>query len=148
MKESPSKLPTPSLPHDKRKVLPYREGRTQTLQVLSLLHLDHLNRLNLSSYIGLIVPNIVALFKGDKIRGTLIDTALFGALFVLACDMIARSVIMPYEIPIELVVGIVGSIIFIIMLFYKLKHGKKAIRFKRHHGHGHHEHKKEVASVE
>lgn len=81
------------------------------------------------SYIGLIVPNIVALFKGDKIRGTLIDTALFGSLFVLICDMIARSIIMPYEIPIELVVGIVGSIIFIVMLFYKLKHGKKAIRF-------------------
>lgn len=30
------------------------------------------------SYIGLIVPNIIAMFKGDKIRGTLIDTALFG----------------------------------------------------------------------
>ncbi len=81
------------------------------------------------SYIGLIIPNIVALFKGDKIRGTLIDTALFGALFVLVCDMIARTVIAPYEIPIELVVGIVGSVIFIIMLFYKLKNGKKAIRF-------------------
>ena len=33
------------------------------------------------SYIGLIVPNIVAMFKGDKIRGTLIDTALFGILW-------------------------------------------------------------------
>lgn len=81
------------------------------------------------SYIGLIIPNIVALFKGDKIRGTLIDTALFGALFVLVCDIVARTVIVPYELPIELVVGIIGSIIFIIMLFYKLKHGKKALRF-------------------
>ena len=45
------------------------------------------------SYIGLIVPNIVAMFKGDKIRGTLIDTALFGAIFVLVCDMIGRIVI-------------------------------------------------------
>lgn len=90
------------------------------------------------SYIGLIVPNIVALFKGDKIRGTLVDTALFGALFVLVCDIIARTVIMPYEIPIELVVGIVGSIVFIIMLMYKLKNGKKAIRFGHHRKHGHH----------
>lgn len=80
------------------------------------------------SYIGLIVPNLVALFKGDKIRGTLVDTALFGALFVLVCDIVARVVIMPYEIPIELVVGIIGSIIFIVMLFYKLKHGKRAVR--------------------
>ena len=51
------------------------------------------------SYIGLIVPNIVAMFKGDKIRGTLVDTALFGAIFVLVCDMIARVVIAPYELP-------------------------------------------------
>lgn len=81
------------------------------------------------SYIGLIVPNLVALMKGDKIRGTLVDTALFGALFVLICDMIARTVILPYEIPIELIVGIVGSIVFIVMLFCKLRHGKKAICF-------------------
>ena len=97
------------------------------------------------SYIGLIVPNIVALFKGDKIRGTLIDTALFGALFVLVCDLIARTVIMPYEIPIELVVGIVGSCIFILMLFYRLKHGKRAIRLgkkgRHREGYSHHEHR-------
>lgn len=80
------------------------------------------------SYIGLIIPNIVAMFKGDKIKGTLVDTALLGALFVLICDIIARSVIMPYELPIELIVGIIGSIMFIVMLIYKLNHGKKAIR--------------------
>ena len=77
------------------------------------------------SYIGLIVPNIVAMFKGDKIKGTLVDTALFGALFVLICDIIARSVIMPYELPIELIIGIIGSVMFIAMLIYILNHGKK-----------------------
>ena len=54
------------------------------------------------SYIGLIVPNLVTMFKGDKLRGTLADTALFGALFVLVCDMLGRVVIAPYELPIEL----------------------------------------------
>ena len=83
------------------------------------------------SYIGLIIPNIVAMFKGDRIRGTLVDTALLGALFVLICDMIARSVIRPYELPIELIVGIIGSLLFIAMLIYKLKHGKKAIRLTK-----------------
>ena len=62
------------------------------------------------SYIGLIVPNLVAMFKGDKIKGTLADTGLLGALFVLVCDMVARSVIMPYERPIELIVGMIGSV--------------------------------------
>ena len=83
------------------------------------------------SYIGLIVPNIVAMFKGDRIRGTLIDTALFGAIFVLLCDIIARSVIRPYELPIELIVGIIGSVIFIVMLLYRLKNGNKAIEIKK-----------------
>lgn len=80
------------------------------------------------SYIGLIVPNVVAMFKGDKIRGTLADTALLGAIFVLVCDMIGRVVIAPYELPIELIVGIIGSVLFIGLLLYRLNRGRKAIR--------------------
>ena len=79
------------------------------------------------SYIGLIVPNIVAIFKGDKIRGTLMDTALFGAIFVLVCDMIGRVVIQPYELPIELIIGILGSLLFVGLLLYRLKNGRKAV---------------------
>jgi len=87
------------------------------------------------SYIGLIIPNLVAMLKGDKIKGTLVDTALLGAVFVLVCDIIARSVIMPYELPIELIVGIIGSVVFIAMLIYKLGHGKRIVRFgKRKEG--------------
>ena len=82
------------------------------------------------SYIGLIVPNVVAMFKGDKIRGTLVDTALFGALFVLVCDIIGRVIIMPYELPIELIVGILGSLIFVALLIYRLKHGRKIVNIK------------------
>ena len=72
------------------------------------------------SYIGLIVPNLVTMFKGDKLRGTLTDTALFGALFVLISDMIGRVVIAPYELPIELIVGVLGSLIFLILLWMRL----------------------------
>lgn len=86
------------------------------------------------SYIGLIVPNLVAMFKGDKIRGTLADTALFGAIFVLVCDMLGRVLIAPYELPIELIIGIVGSIVFIALLLYRLRHGRKAVRFGAQNG--------------
>ena len=79
------------------------------------------------SYIGLIVPNLVAMIKGDKIRGTLIDTAVFGALFVLICDMFGRVIIYPYELPIELIIGVLGSLIFIGLLFYRLRNGNKSI---------------------
>ena len=88
------------------------------------------------SYIGLIVPNVVAMFKGDRIRGTLVDTALFGAIFVLGCDVIARTVIAPYELPIELVVGILGSVIFIALLLSRLNHGRKAVRLGPAHSGG------------
>ena len=88
------------------------------------------------SYIGLIVPNVVAMFKGDRIRGTLVDPALFGAIFVLGCDVLARTVIAPYELPIELVVGILGSVIFIALLLYRLNHGRKAVRLGPAHSGG------------
>lgn len=83
------------------------------------------------SYIGLIVPNLVTMFKGDKLRGTLADTALFGALFVLVCDIIGRVVIAPYELPIELVVSILGSVLFVGLLLYRLRHGSKAVRLSK-----------------
>lgn len=76
-------------------------------------------------YLGLIIPNIISMFKGDKIKGSLIDTALFGAVFVLVCDMIGRVVNYPYELPINLTVGIIGSIIFIGLLFKRLSPGKR-----------------------
>jgi iron complex transport system permease protein len=71
-------------------------------------------------YLGLIVPNLVSMFKGDKIRGTLLDVALFGAVFVLVCDIIGRLVIFPYEMPVNLIVGILGSLIFLGLLLRRL----------------------------
>ena len=79
------------------------------------------------SYIGLIVPNLVSMFKGDRLRGNLIDTALFGAVFVLLADIVGRVVISPYELPIELIIGILGSIIFIAFLLYRLRYGDRSI---------------------
>ena len=79
------------------------------------------------SYIGLIVPNIVSLFKGDDLRAALADTALFGALFVLVCDVAGRVLIAPYELPIELIVGTVGSLTFIGLIFYRLRFGRRAL---------------------
>lgn len=77
------------------------------------------------SYIGLIVPNIVSMFKGDRIKGSLLETGLFGAFFVLLCDIIGRTIIQPFELPIELISGIVGSAIFLVILYKKLNMGNK-----------------------
>ncbi|HIW33640.1 MAG TPA: ABC transporter permease [Candidatus Paenibacillus intestinavium] len=67
-------------------------------------------------FLGLVVPNIVSLYMGDNLKRSLIHTALMGAIFLLACDIIGRIVIYPYEIPIALTVGVIGSILFLYLL--------------------------------
>lgn len=68
-------------------------------------------------FVGLVVPNIVSIFNGDDIKKNLGITALLGGMFVLMCDIVGRLVIFPYEVPISLTVGVIGSIIFLILLF-------------------------------
>jgi len=67
-------------------------------------------------FLGLIIPNIVTIFLGDNIKKTLPYTALLGGMFVLACDLIGRTIRYPYEIPISMVVGVIGSAIFLYLL--------------------------------
>ncbi len=72
------------------------------------------------SYLGLIVPNVVAMFRGDKIRGSMLDVILFGILFVLVCDILCRVVIAPYELPVNLATGVIGSIVFLALLYQRI----------------------------
>lgn len=67
-------------------------------------------------FIGLIVPNIVAIYKGDNLKDTIWHTGLLGGIFVLLCNIFSRIIIYPYEIPIGLTVGVIGSIIFLYMI--------------------------------
>lgn len=68
-------------------------------------------------FLGLIIPNIVSIFQGDHLRKTLPHTALLGAIFLLVCDILGRVLIYPYEISISLMVGVIGSGIFLFLLF-------------------------------
>ncbi|WP_105995957.1 ABC transporter permease [Staphylococcus agnetis] len=67
-------------------------------------------------FLGLIVPNIVSIFKGDHLKNALPHTAMLGAIFVMFSDIVGRVVVYPYEINIGLTIGMFGTIIFIIML--------------------------------
>lgn len=68
-------------------------------------------------FLGLIIPNIISIFKGDHLQKTLPHTALLGANFLLAADILGRVLIYPYEISISLMVGVIGSGIFLYLLF-------------------------------
>ncbi|AMD50336.1 iron ABC transporter permease [Bordetella holmesii F627] len=70
-------------------------------------------------FLGLIVPNAVSLVMGDNMRRAIPWVALLGAVFVLACDILGRLLLYPYEVPIGTVVGVVGSAIFLWLLLSK-----------------------------
>ena len=67
-------------------------------------------------FVGLIIPNIVSLYLGDNLKKTLSHTALLGAIFLLFCDILGRIIIYPFEIPIGLIVGVIGSAVFIYLI--------------------------------
>ena len=67
-------------------------------------------------FLGLVVPNIVALYYGDNLEKSIGATALLGAVFLLAADLVGRIVIAPYEIPIGLTVGTMGSVLFLYLV--------------------------------
>ncbi|ENV37362.1 hypothetical protein F959_02170 [Acinetobacter venetianus RAG-1 = CIP 110063] len=73
-------------------------------------------------FLGLIVPNLVSLYLGDNIRRTLSHTALLGALLVLICDVFGRVVIFPYEVSVSLIMGVVGSVIFLWLLLRRYRY--------------------------
>lgn len=67
-------------------------------------------------FLGLVVPNIVSLIIGDNVRRLIPWVAGLGAVFVLACDIVARVVRFPYEIPLSVIVGVVGAGLFLWLL--------------------------------
>ncbi|HRM24231.1 MAG: iron chelate uptake ABC transporter family permease subunit [Enterococcus aquimarinus] len=67
-------------------------------------------------FLGVVVPNLVSLFYGDHFKNTMGLTAIFGAIFLLVCDIIARVLIAPYEIPVSVVVGVIGGALFLFLL--------------------------------
>lgn len=73
-------------------------------------------------FLGLIIPNIVSMYQGDHLKKNLPHTALLGAVFVLFCDILGRIIIYPYEIPIGLTVGVLGSGIFLYLLIRRRSH--------------------------
>ncbi|EAI1106639.1 ABC transporter permease [Campylobacter coli] len=67
-------------------------------------------------FLGLIIPNLVAIYRGDNLKKNLIYITLCGALFLLICDIISRLVIFPFEMPLSITTGVLGSLIFIFLL--------------------------------
>nr|WP_220457623.1 iron chelate uptake ABC transporter permease subunit VctD [Vibrio marinisediminis] len=73
-------------------------------------------------FLGLIVPNLVSQFYGDNLRRNIPLTAILGALVVLCCDLVGRVIIFPYEIPISMIISMLGGSVFVFFILRGQKH--------------------------
>lgn len=73
-------------------------------------------------FVGLVVPNIVSRFAGDNLRRTLPLVALTGASLVMVSDILGRLIRYPYEIPVGTVMGILGAVLFLWLLYRPKSH--------------------------
>ncbi|MFH1318570.1 MAG: iron ABC transporter permease [Candidatus Omnitrophota bacterium] len=69
------------------------------------------------SFVGLIVPHILRYLGGANYRFLIPASALGGAIFLILCDTLARTVILPLELPVGVITGIIGGTFFLIYLF-------------------------------
>lgn len=67
-------------------------------------------------FLGLIVPNVVSMIRGDDLRSNLPWVCLLGIAIVTICDLVGRTIIMPFEVPVSLILGVVGAVVFIALL--------------------------------
>ena len=70
-------------------------------------------------FVGLVIPNLVALRYGDNLGRTLSIVALSGACLLLACDILGRVLIYPFEVPIGLTAGSVGGVLFLALIIWR-----------------------------
>jgi len=96
--------------------LNYQRVMVLGLAIVSVVSAVVLVSIGSIPFLGLIVPNVVSLIVGDNMRRTVPWVALGGAGMVLACDIVGRLIRFPYEIPISVVMGVVGSAIFLYLL--------------------------------
>lgn len=96
--------------------LSYRQAMLAGLTIVSMVTAVVVVTVGMMPFIGLVIPNLARQFMGDNLRLSLPWIALGGAGLVLVCDILGRVVNAPYEIPIGVVIGVVGSLIFLSML--------------------------------
>ena len=69
------------------------------------------------AFVGIIVPHLVRLIVGADHRLVLPAAALFGAAFLIGCDLVARTAFAPVEVPVGIVTAIIGGPVFLWLLF-------------------------------
>jgi iron complex transport system permease protein len=67
-------------------------------------------------FVGLVIPHLVRLIIGNDYRIIIGSSFLGGAIFLILSDTLARTIISPNELPIGVITGFVGGLVFIVVL--------------------------------
>lgn len=78
-------------------------------------------------FVGLIIPNMATSIYGDNLKKSIFDLMLFGATFVMLCDIISRLIIFPFEMQVTVTISVVGGIVFMFYLIREM-HPEKSFR--------------------
>lgn len=70
-------------------------------------------------FIGIVVPHLVRLMVGSDHRIVLPAATLFGATFTVLCDLAARTVMAPVELPVGIITALIGGPFFLWLLVKK-----------------------------
>ena len=70
-------------------------------------------------FVGIIIPHLVRLLVGPDHRLVLPASALFGAAFLTGCDVVARTILAPVELPVGIITALIGGPFFLWLLIKK-----------------------------
>lgn len=93
-----------------------RYMRILLLSLASLLAGAAVSFSGLLGFVGLVVPHAVRRFTGSEHRSLLPLSMLGGAVFVLVCDIVARNAFAPYELPVGILLSLLGGPFFLFLL--------------------------------
>ncbi len=78
----------------------------------------------LVGFVGLLVPHAARLLLGTDNRLVVPASALLGAASVVLCDLLGRTMFAPFELPVGVVLALVGGVGFLALLFHRKGGGK------------------------
>lgn len=97
----------------------YRVTVRLGMAVVALISAVTVTTVGALPFLGLVVPNLVSVLVGDHLRRAVPWTALIGAGMVLACDIAGRLIRIPYEVPVGMIMSVLGSIVFLSMIIHQ-----------------------------
>ena len=96
-----------------------RRNTRNIFWIASLLSAISVSMAGIIGFVGLIVPHIMRFLFGPNHLKLILSSAIGGAALLVICDLIGRTIVPPYEIPVGIITGFVGGIFFLFLIITK-----------------------------